>query len=131
MRDFIDRYADANEVPLILADGFDGAILGIANTIGHSESVAYDYNQCVRILMARDDMDEEDAAKYMDFNVVTAYMGDHTPTFITRPNSKYSSIESDERIKRLMAQVGYPDSQSLYTAFKQLENELWQKGVGL
>jgi hypothetical protein len=131
MRDFIDHYADTNEIPLIVADGFDGAILGIANTIGHSESVAYDYNQCVRILMERDDMEEEEAANFMDRNVVCAYVGDYSPTFIIRPDSKYSSSESDERIKRLMTQVGYPDSQSLYTAFKQLENELWQKGVGL
>ena len=131
MRDFIDQYADANGVPLIVADGFDGAILGIANAIGRSDSVAYDYNQCVKILMDRDGMDEAGAIEFMDFNVVGAHVGDHTPTFIVRPAPSYANAESDERIKRLMAQVGHPDSLSLYTAFKQLENELWHKGVGL
>lgn len=31
---------------------------------------------------------------------------------------------SDARIKRLMEQVGYPNSMSIYQAFKQLEMEV-------
>lgn len=36
----------------------------------------------------------------------------------------YNHVESDERIKRLMATTAYPDSMSVYAAMKQLETEV-------
>ncbi len=42
-------------------------------------------------------------------------------------DAPWTAESSDERIKRLMKSVGMPDSQSLYQAFKQCENELCQQ----
>lgn len=129
MREYVDNYADATEDTLLLADGFDAAIVGVMEGMGRTPAVAYDHARCVQILVERDGMEEDEAAEFMDFNVTSAFVGDGTPVFLHRPDPVYSTDESDERIKRLMEQVGMPDSTSLYQAFKQLENELWLKGL--
>lgn len=64
------------------ADGFDDAIIGIAHRAGGMEVIAYDIRKCLKILQDRDGMDAETAQEFFDFNVVDAYMGDHTPVFI-------------------------------------------------
>jgi hypothetical protein len=43
---------------------------------------AYDYRKCVRILMRRDHMGEQEAEEFMDFNVVGSYVGELTPLFV-------------------------------------------------
>jgi hypothetical protein len=47
-------------------------------------SVAYNKNKIIEILMTRDKMSETDAKEYFDFNIVGAYVGEHTPTFIEK-----------------------------------------------
>ena len=72
-----NKYLDSS---LLFADGFDEAIIGIAqqfNTI----SVAYDKKQCITILMK--DINQLEATEYFEYNVVGAYVGENTPTFIT------------------------------------------------
>ena len=65
----------------LLADGFDDAFLGYGTQFNKMLAV-YDYDKCVDILMKRDDMTEEEAEEYMEFNVMGAYMGEHTPVFL-------------------------------------------------
>ena len=67
---------------VLFADGFEEAILGLARKACHPEVVAYDYERCVQILVERDDMTEEEAREYMEFNVVGAFVGERTPVFI-------------------------------------------------
>ena len=67
---------------LMKADGFDLAIIGVAERIGMKPCIAYSYEQCVEILMQQADMDYEMAVEYMDFNVCGAYVGEQTPIFI-------------------------------------------------
>jgi len=66
----------------LIADGFDNAVLGIAKRACHPEVVAYDYAKCVQILVERDDMTEEEAYEFMEFNVVGAFVGERTPVFV-------------------------------------------------
>jgi hypothetical protein len=66
---------------LLFADGFDDAIIGIAERIGMEPVVAYDINKIIEIL-ARD-MPKEDAVEYFEFNILGAYMGERTPVFIS------------------------------------------------
>jgi hypothetical protein len=42
----------------------------------------YDFETCVKILMERDGMSEDDAVEFMEFNVVGAYVGELTPLFL-------------------------------------------------
>jgi hypothetical protein len=66
---------------LLFADGFDDAIIGIAERIGMEPVVAYDINKIIEIL-ARD-MPKEDAVEYFEFNILGAYMGERTPVFVS------------------------------------------------
>ena len=70
------------EDEVLFADGFDEAVLGIARRAAQPDVVAYDYEKCVQILVERDEMTEEEAREYMEFNVVGAFVGERTPVFI-------------------------------------------------
>ena len=63
------------------ADGFDDAIIGIAYSIGNEPLLAYSVNKIIEILM-REEMTEEEAREYYDYNIVGAYVGPGTPVFV-------------------------------------------------
>ena len=71
------------DIPLLFADGFDKAIVGVSRTF-NKLSVCYDTNKCIKTLMTRDKMSREEALEYFEFNVAGAYVGEHTPSFIER-----------------------------------------------
>ena len=63
---------------MLLADGFEKAFSGICAA---SDRAIYDYEACVKVLVDRDSMSEEEATEFMEFNVVGAYVGPMTPIF--------------------------------------------------
>lgn len=65
-----------------LADGFDEALIGIGRRVTMCVAV-YSEPKCIKLLMERDGMDEEEAQEYFDFNVAGAWVGEHTPIFLT------------------------------------------------
>ena len=69
----------------LLADGFEGAFLGVAERCSQPALAVYDTGRCLRILQSRDGMTEEEAAEYFSFNTLGAWAGEHTPLFLTRP----------------------------------------------
>ena len=78
-----EKIADLNPEALF-ADGFDDALIGYDAS---SFCAVYDYRKCLNVLIARDDkplwdMTLEQAHEYMEFNVVSAYVGDFTPIFV-------------------------------------------------
>jgi hypothetical protein len=66
----------------LFADGFDDAIIGICRKAGSLPVITYSYDKCVEVLMNQQDMPYDDAIEWMEFNVVSAYMGPHTPVFV-------------------------------------------------
>jgi len=79
MRRLVDDYADnLGDGEMLVADGFDAAILGVTEAC--EPVVVYDWDKCVELL--RKDMSEEDAIEHMSFNVTGAYVGPRTPIFI-------------------------------------------------
>jgi hypothetical protein len=66
---------------LLMADGFDAAILGIVEVKGREPVVLYDRERCLEIL--EEDMDPEAAEEYLDFNVTDAFLGPYTPAFVS------------------------------------------------
>jgi len=44
----------------------------------------YDYKKCIDDLMTENDWNEEEALEYFDFNIIDAYVGEHTPVFINK-----------------------------------------------
>ena len=70
---------DYPEQEFLVADGFDEAIVGVDVTSGR---VVYDCGIMIQILTKDDEMTEEDAIEFIDYNVVNAYVGENTPIFI-------------------------------------------------
>lgn len=81
LRAHVDDFAgNLGDEEMLVADGFDAAILGITESI--EPTVVYDWDKCVEILRERDRMSEEDAIEHMSYNVTGAYVGPRTPIFI-------------------------------------------------
>lgn len=75
-----EELAEHNE-EILFADGFDDALIGVVEQFGRPPVALYNYGRCIQILM--EDMTEEEAVEYFDYNVIGAYMGDNTPAFAT------------------------------------------------
>ena len=67
---------------ILIADGFDEAAVGYTTTSDGSEHVIYDYNKCTSILIKENGWTYEEAAEWMDFNVISAYVGENTPLWM-------------------------------------------------
>lgn len=80
---------DSDDAELLLADGYEDAIIGIVHVHGNVV-VLYDADKCVKILMDRDGMTEEEAVEYFNYNTVQAYVGPRTPAyaFLRRPDEQ-------------------------------------------
>ena len=66
---------------MLLADGYEGAFLGIGRRCGYEYAV-YDEEKCLGILMERDGMSREEAVDFFEYNTVGAWVGDDTPIFV-------------------------------------------------
>jgi hypothetical protein len=64
---------------VLLADGFDDAFVGIGRQFGRPIAV-YDRSRCIDIL--QEDMSEEEAEEYFQYNVELAWVGENTPIFL-------------------------------------------------
>jgi hypothetical protein len=73
--------ADGEEI--LLADGFEDALMGIQQTFEHGGiryRTLYSLKRCVEIMMA-DGSTYESALEYLNFNTLGAYVGRGTPSF--------------------------------------------------
>lgn len=77
-----EQYPD---VDLLFMDPecYDKAIIGVAEGNDIKCKVAYDYDKVIRI---NEDMGmtQLEAIEYFEFNQLGAYVGEHTPLFITQ-----------------------------------------------
>ena len=71
LAEILEKYPDEE---FLSADGFNNAILGVDEK---SMRLIYSIAKCIKILM--EDMSEEEAFEYFDYNVSGAYMGEKTP----------------------------------------------------
>ena len=66
----------------LLCDGFDEALMGVAERINLGPVAAYSVEKMLDILI-KDGMSYEEALEYFDFNIRGAWVGENTPVFIT------------------------------------------------
>jgi hypothetical protein len=66
-----------------ICDGFDEALIGIAERINLGPVAAYSVEKIIDILVLRDGMSYDDAREYFEFNILDAWVGENTPVFIT------------------------------------------------
>lgn len=67
----LEQYPDEE---FLIADGFNKAIIGVEES---SMRLIYSVNKCIEILT--EDMSEEDALEYFNYNTLRSYVGDKTP----------------------------------------------------
>ena len=66
---------------VLIANGFDDAIMGIVERYGMNPVVLYNKNKCLKILQKRDGMTESEAIDFYYYNIVGAYVGEYTPCY--------------------------------------------------
>jgi hypothetical protein len=66
----------------IIVDGFNEAIIGLAERINLGPIVAYDVDKMLKIMVERDGMTYEEAMEYFDYNILGAWLGENTPVYI-------------------------------------------------
>jgi hypothetical protein len=67
---------------LLFADHFDDSIIGVS--IGcDSGRVIYDTEKMAETLVASDGMTQEEAWEFLEFNTFSAYVGEHTPIYLS------------------------------------------------
>jgi hypothetical protein len=69
----------AEDEKVLLADGFEGAFIGIGRQFGKPIAI-YDRTKCIEILM--EEMTYEEAEEYFQYNTEGAWVGDQTPIFL-------------------------------------------------
>jgi hypothetical protein len=76
LEEILEQFED---VELLKADGFDDAVIGIELK---NYRLVYDINKMIETLMVRDEMSEDEAIEYIEFNVIGAHIGEQTPLYI-------------------------------------------------
>ena len=75
-------FEEMDEPEVLLIDGFDEAFLGYSQRINEPCLAVYSWSLMVDVLVERDGMVAEEAAEYVDFNCVGAWVGDRTPIIV-------------------------------------------------
>ena len=78
MRDKIAAFCEENEIEILFCDGYDDAIIGLGQSF-NTYKVIYDRNKILAIL--ENDMTDEEAIEFFEYNIIGAYVGESTPIF--------------------------------------------------
>jgi hypothetical protein len=68
----------------LTANGLDDAIIGYGAQHGSEPVIIYDYERCLEILMSWNGWGEDEATEWMEYNVISSYVGKGTPIFMLR-----------------------------------------------
>lgn len=85
----------------LLMDGFDEALIGSVQRADFSVVAVYDRAKCIRVLMNRESMTDEQADEFFSYNCEGAYMGVGTPVIGC---FDFSDIDLEEAQKYLAEQ---------------------------
>jgi len=83
-KEWVNEFAEDNDINLIVLDGLDDAIVGVAHIHTLPLRVVYSYSQIIEIL-TKDGMSEEEAQEYFDFNIAVLWVGADTPAILYTP----------------------------------------------
>lgn len=70
----------ASDEKVMMATGLEDAFIGIGRQFSNPPFAIYDREKCIDILM--EDMSNEEAEEYFEYNVQGAYVGESTPVFV-------------------------------------------------
>ena len=72
---------------ILLATGFDNALIGIGRIFNGHAIAVYDSELCISELQNKG-MNREDAEDWFSYNVIGTYIGEQTPMFVERPTKE-------------------------------------------
>ncbi len=82
MESLREQIAQINEDALLLEEEeFDEAIMGMTQHAKHGVVAVYDTDKIIDILMRKFSMTDDDAWDHFGYNILGAYVGEHTPVF--------------------------------------------------
>jgi len=98
-QELLDRISEINEEAL-KPDGFESCVVGMLRRFNDDPLVLVDANKCIRVLMERDGMDEEEAREFFEFNTIGAWVGPGTPAFVE--DLIQDTTEAEERLLKVL-----------------------------
>ena len=81
-RKLVEQALKTEDSDPLYMDGFDNAIIGIAQRSNNPHVVAYSESGIIEQLMS-DGLSQEKAYEYFYFNIVGAWLGQDTPIIVT------------------------------------------------
>jgi len=78
----IEAAFESMDESVLLMDGFDEAFIGYSQRGNEPCLAVYSWSLMVNHLVERDGMVAEEAAEYVDYNCVRAWVGDRTPIIV-------------------------------------------------
>ena len=78
--EWIEKLTIDESEEVLKMNGFEHCIVGLAE-MGSSKFFIYDKNKVISELIG-EDMSEQDAIEYYEFNILGGYVGSSTPAFI-------------------------------------------------
>ena len=72
---------DCNEDAILLPDEFSRALVGVAHQFNKSLAI-YDSAKIKTILMENQDISEDEATEWFEYNIKGSYVGENTPLFL-------------------------------------------------
>jgi hypothetical protein len=73
----LDEYAEG----AIILDNFDDCIVGISEQFGEGNRIVYSKDMIIKKLC--EEMSEEEALEYYDYNILGGYFGEQNPIFLS------------------------------------------------
>tara|TARA_R110002020_G_scaffold461858_1_gene681079 strand:- start:234 stop:506 length:273 start_codon:yes stop_codon:yes gene_type:complete len=70
-----------SDTEILLADGFDDCLIGLATRFGGLYVAAYDVNKMLA-QMVGGGMTMDEAREFYEFNILGAWVGESTPVFV-------------------------------------------------
>jgi len=81
-------------------DGFESCVVGMLRRFNEPPLVLLDANKCIRVLVERDEMEEDEARDFFEFNTIGAWVGEGTPAFVE--HLIHDTTEVEERLLKLL-----------------------------
>jgi hypothetical protein len=82
LREKISNYLNENGESVILMDGFDEALIGFSQRINEPLLAVYSWEKMIDLCIKRDKMEYEEAVDYVQYNCISAWIGDETPVIV-------------------------------------------------
>ena len=87
-RDQIAEWVSEFNDEALLADGLEGAFMGVCEVSGHPTVAVYDRWKCIELLAEQMDVEEYEnqyieAQEHFDFNVAGSWVGENSPRYVT------------------------------------------------